>query len=452
MAGHGRAGVSTGRKELVRCFMVKGGRMKALRVVGLWVALVLGMASSAMAEGFALTEWSARGLGLASGMVGRADDVSAIAYNAAGITQLPGVQVMGGMGLIAPMGTLSLDTAHGKQETTTKPAVWAAPHAYASWQLNDSLWLGLGVFSRFGLGNSYDQNWTGRYNLYSVNLQTISAVPTLAWKINDILSVSAGLEIMNINLTTEQKFPMPVLGMAGNPAFDNDIEVQGSGWGVGGHFGLHARLNDQWSVGLSYKTQVTANVYGEAKYEGMLKQGGMKEFQDSDAHGTVQLPDSLALGVAYKPLDNLSFEVGAVWTRWSTYNSLNIYMDNGSNSISHKNWQDGWNFNASVEYKPLDWWSLRAGFWYETPVVNEDHADFMVPTNGRTALTLGTGVEWNDFTVDFAYCHMWINPTSYDDTDSSGIKNIHGLPTGITGGTSKDTVANIYMLSFGYKF
>ena len=164
MAGHGRAGAGTGRKELVRCFMVKGGRMKALRVVGLWVALVLGVASSAMAEGFALTEWSARGLGLASGMVGRADDVSAIAYNAAGITQLPGVQVMGGMALVAPMGTLSLDTDNGKQETTTKPAVWAAPHAYASWQLNDSLWLGLGVFSRFGLGNSYDQNWTGRYN------------------------------------------------------------------------------------------------------------------------------------------------------------------------------------------------------------------------------------------------------------------------------------------------
>lgn len=426
--------------------------MKALRVVALWMALVLGVASSAMAEGFALTEWSARGLGLASGMVGRADDVSAIAYNAAGITQLPGVQVMGGMGLIAPMGTLSLDTTYGKQETTTKPAVWAMPHAYASWQLNDSLWLGLGVFSRFGLGNSYDQNWTGRYNLYSVNLQTISAVPTLAWKVNDIFSVSAGLEIMNINLTTEQKFPTPLPGMAGNPAFDNDIEVQGSGWGVGGHFGLHARLNDEWSIGLAYKTQVTANVYGEAKYEGGLKRSGMKEFQDADAHGTVQLPDSLALGVAYKPLDNLSFEVGAVWTRWSTYNSLNIYMDNGSNSISHKNWSDGWNFNASVEYKPLDWWSLRAGFWYETPVINEDHSDFMVPSNGRTALTLGTGVEWNDFTIDFAYCHMWINPTSYDDTDSSGIKNVHGLPTGITGGNSKNTVANIYMLSFGYKF
>ena len=44
---------------------------------------------------------------------------------------------------------------------------------------------------------------------------------------------------------------------------------------------------------------------------------------------------------------------------------------------------------------------------------------------------------------------MWINPTSYDDTDAKGILDVN---SGITGGTSKDTVANIYMLSFGYKF
>lgn len=165
----------------------------------------------------------------------------------------------------------------------------------------------------------------------------------------------------------------------------------------------------------------------------------------------MHLPDSFALGLAYRPLENLSFEVGTVFTRWSTYDSMNIYFDSDFQSINHKKWRDGWNFNASVEYKPLDWWSLRAGFWYETPVINEDHSDFMVPSNGRTALTLGTGVEWNDFTIDFAYCHMWINPTNYDDTDASGIRT-PGLASGITGGNSKDTVANIYMLSFGYKF
>lgn len=128
-----------------------------LAVCLLWACQV----TTAGAEGFALTEWSSRGLSLAGGMVGRADDPSAIAYNAAGITQLPGTHVMGGFAAIAPMGTIDLDLADGSHtSTTTKPHIWAAPHAYITHQLNDRFWLGLGLFSRFGLGNEFADNWT----------------------------------------------------------------------------------------------------------------------------------------------------------------------------------------------------------------------------------------------------------------------------------------------------
>ena len=140
--------------------------------------------------------------------------------------------------------------------------------------------------------------------------------------------------------------------------------------------------------------------------------------------------------------------MGTVWTRWSTYNALNIYMDNGYSSINNKEWRDGWNFNGSVEYKPLDWWTLRAGFSYETPVVNESHADFMIPTNGRKTLSVGTGFNWNNWTVDLAYSHLWINSLDYGNTDAKGISP----DVGITGGNSKDVSANIYMLSVGYTF
>ena len=234
---------------------------------------------------------------------------------------------------------------------------------------------------------------------------------------------------------------------------DSKMTLNGTGWGVGAQVGAHLRMTDELSLGFSYKSPVTLNIAGSADFSRhhsnmLADQGQVPHTIDTDVHSTVHLPDSFAVGLAYRPLENLSFEVGTVFTRWSTYDSMNIYFDSDFQSINHKKWRDGWNFNASVEYKPLDWWSLRAGFWYETPVINEDHSDFMVPSNGRTALTLGTGVEWNDFTVDFAYCHMWVNPTSYDKTDGHGI-----LDSGyITGGNSKDTVANIYMLSFGYKF
>ncbi|SCM74328.1 outer membrane protein transport protein [Desulfovibrio sp. 86] len=234
--------------------------------------------------------------------------------------------------------------------------------------------------------------------------------------------------------------------------FDNDLQLEGSGWGVGAHLGMHMRFNDQWSMGLSYKSQVTLNLYGDVdfSYEGdslLTRAGTLPVARDRSANATLQLPDSIAWGLSYKPLENLSFEVGTVFTRWSTYNALNINMGNDYSSVNNKEWRDGWNFNGSVEYKPLDWWSLRAGVAYETPVVNENYSDYMMPTNGRTVMSLGTGVTWNNWTVDLAYAHLWIYPVDYDTTSSSGIRSM-----GIKGGHSENVQANIYMFSVGYTF
>jgi len=63
---------------------------------------VLATAHLCYGAGFALFEGSARGNALGGAMVGRADDPSALYYNPAGITQLPGIQVMGGGTIILP--------------------------------------------------------------------------------------------------------------------------------------------------------------------------------------------------------------------------------------------------------------------------------------------------------------------------------------------------------------
>lgn len=423
--------------------------MNALRAACLALVLVSCCTPPAWGEGFALNEWSARGVALANGLVGRADDVSTLAYNAAGITRLPGTHVMGGLAFIAPSGSVETRRADGTRSTAAKPNTWTAPHAYISHQLNDTVWLGMGVFSRFGLGNSYSGNWPGRYNMYDVGVQTISFVPTLALKLNEMFSVSAGLDIMHGHMYLGTKIPTVAAGTFRR--FDNDMQLEGDGWGVGAHLGLHMRLNEQWSVGLSYKSQVTMHLTGDVKFDWhgdnlARRQAHLPEARDCDAEATLQLPDSLALGVAFKPLDNLSFEAGATWTRWSTYNALNIYMED-YDAINNKEWRDGWNFNASVEYKPLDWWALRAGFFYETPVVNEEYADFIVPTNGRKTLSLGMGFTWNNWALDLAYAHVWVNSTDYGSTGASGIRN-----NGITGGRSRNVSADICMFSLSYAF
>ncbi len=430
--------------------------MLQLRSCLLALLLVCSMTSSALAEGFAMSEWGARGLSLAGGLVSRADDVSTLSYNAAGITQLPGLNVMAGASFVAPYGSIYTHGSFGSHTTSTKPHVWVPPHAYFSYQLNDSIWIGAGIYSRFGLGNSFAEDWQGRYNVYSVGLQSVSFVPTIAYKINDMFSVSLGVELMYMSMYQGSQIPTAV-GQTplGSPILgdDNSLFLEGSGVGVGYHLGVHAKFNEQWSAGIAYKSQVAQNIYGTAHF-GRQEAATLPDTPnafDTNVHGTIYLPDSLAFGVAYKPIENLSFAVGAVWTRWSSFKELNMFFTPSTefNSKNPKEWNDGWNFNASVEYSPLDWLTLRAGYWHETPVTNSNYADFLMPTNGRDAVSLGVGFNWGNWNVDLAYMHLWIYPTNYDDTKSSGIIS---AVSGIEGGYSSNVGSDIYSFSISYTF
>jgi long-chain fatty acid transport protein len=409
--------------------------MPCLRILFLPLFLLLA-SSSALAEGFAMQEWGARGLSLAGGMVARADDASAVAYNPAGITQLPGVHLMAGLSLISPYGQIK--TPEGTY--AVRPAAWFPPHMYATWQLNDDWWLGLGVFSRFGLGVQYPSTWSGRYANYNVGLQSLSANPVVAYKVNDWLSLAAGVEIMYLNIFLEKKVDLRRLGQP-----DNDMNLQGDSWGVGMNAAAHIRFNEQWSAGLTYRSQMTHNVQGKAKFQRQYPlPPQLSAMRDADANATVQLPDSAALAVTWKPLPNLSFEAGAIWTRWSTYNTLNVYSDKGMRSIKQTSFRDGWNFNASVEYSPLDWLALRLGYWRETPVVNTTYADYLLPTNGRDGLMAGVGFKWHNWTLDLAYAHLWIYPLNYD----TATRNVEGVRPGV----SKNTHTDMFSVSLGYSF
>jgi long-chain fatty acid transport protein len=433
----------------------------AWRVLSVALMMILAVPHMAKAEGFAMSEWSARGLSLAGGLVGRADDPSAVAYNPAGITQLEGTQIMVGGAIVAPFGTMRCDFDNGTTHyMQTKPQTWTPVHMYLTHQLSDSLWAGFGVYSRFGVGVSYNGDWAGRYNMYDVGLQTISATPVLAYKVNDWLSLSVGAELLYAHLYEGKKANMNALltskGAGGlialNPRLGEDMDAQIEGQGIAGGFNIaaHAKFNEQWSAGLVYKSQMTLNMAGEMKFDknhAIQNTPFAGKFQTSDLDGTVQLPDSLAFAITYKPTDTLSFEVGTVWTRWSTYDHLNIYVDKPADihSKNRKNCADGWNFNASVEWKTTDWLTLRGGAYIETPVVDEKYSDFMIPSHGRTGITAGAGFNWGNFTLDLAYAHLFINQLDYDDSRAEGL---HGY----VGGHSEDCVTNIYSASLTYRF
>ena len=435
----------------------KGWYMKN-RLIGfvLILGLLLGMAATASAAGFGIYEWSTRGNALGGAMVGRADDPSALAYNPAGITQLPGTQILAGTTFITP--TASVDTSIAGVSGTEDAVVntFIIPHFYITQQITDDLYAGLGLFCRYGLGTEYDSNWIGRYNITKAFIDTFSINPNIAYKVTDEFSVAVGLELMYFSLDLGKRVNGAALfGQTANPfvsAYDANLDLTGSSWGVGFNVGLHYKFNDQFSAGISYRSQVDQKVEGEADWTKSAAYGANPLspvlFNDCDVEGRILLPDSIAAGIMYKPMEELSIELGLVWTRWSTYKELSIDFDTpfipgfDTESETKKNWHDTWRFNVGVEYSPTDWLDLRASYVYDQSPIDDDYADYLIPSSNRHLIGLGAGFHTESFSADIGYTLLIAEHRNVDAR----------LAEGIYDSEFNNTFAHIIGLSFAYTF
>lgn len=436
--------------------------------------LVAGSVSGAHAEGFAITEWSARGMGLgggaAGGMVARADDPSAVAYNPAGITQIPGTAMQLGMAVSAL--NFDISRKHTGETVSTSNQVWPIPHFYVTHQLNDNWWFGLGAFTRYGLGSQFPDNWT-KYSgepglkgallssgIKSVTLLSSTINPTIAYKINDMFSVSAGVSYtwgylsLNEQYNTTPTFSY-INRLPGFAQADTRIHAE-RGYAFGYNFGLHARFNDQWSAGLTYRAREDMTFKGQTRFRfsgDKMSIAALKQYMETcNADGKLTIPDVITLGVMYKPLPNLSFEGDVAYTVWSRYRNLTINMHSNRTPqfFEQKNWRDTWAFTFGVEYAPIDWLTLRAGFTYETSPLQDDACyDYLVPSNGRNYYTLGAGFKYENWTLDLAYMYIDVRDINYSDRlGSQG-----GIPMVSTyEGKAHNSYAHNFGVTLGYRF
>jgi long-chain fatty acid transport protein len=409
------------------------------------IALFMGMVSViataqlSFGAGFALYEGSARGNALGGGLVGRADDPSALFYNPAGITQLDGIQAQAGATFIMPGTTV---VTHGElvppstatKSTDTEDNVWIPPSGYLTYQFSDRVWFGLGTFSRFGLGTEFPEDWPGRFNNYKAIIETFSINPNIAFKVTDQFSAAVGLEVMYFDLKWDRKNYVTGLG-------EVDASLKGDSFGYGFNLALHYEPCQYAALGASYRSQVKQHLEGDAQFSSSV-------LGNPDVDGSVVLPDEVFLGVAVYPTPRLSFELGAIWTRWSTFNELGVNFDPPilgviRNITVPKEWNDVWRYNFSVEYKLLDWLDLRAGYTFDESPIPTDHADYLVPANDRHMFSFGPGFRWNKWTLDLSYTYLLIKDR--DDVPARPSEGI--LPSDFEDGN-----AHLIGISVGYKF
>jgi long-chain fatty acid transport protein len=376
--------------------------------------VLLFAASTSFAAGFRLPEAGVKAMGMGFAFTAQADDPSAIYFNPAGLTQLKGQNIMVGVTYVREngnefTGTTPL-TGGATVSETQKSLNFFIPNAYYTRTTNSgNVAYGVGIFAPFGLGQEYKDKHTSifRNQITMIDLQTIVVNPTIAFKVNEVLSVGGGIDYMYGRAKLEQT-PVSLVGNL----YDGELKGNGDAWGY--NFGLLLKPTENLRIGANYRSPFTLEIKdADVNFSNVNAAygSGLLGTTPSNTKGsaTVAMPATFALGAAYT-MGKLTVEADADWTFWHSFSSLPITLENpvptAPNTNAQKNWKDVCAVRLGVEYRVTDPLALRAGFYYDPTPVPGSTLGPELPDATRLNYTVGAGYKVGPWTIDGAFMYI----------------------------------------------
>ena len=388
--------------------------------------------------------------GMADCFVAQADSPSAVHFNPAGLVQLKGDHVKIGYTLQAPRN--SYDDLNGN-ETQMQKQTFLIPNFYYTSDLGREDWaFGMSVTSPYGLGTDWAEDSFAAKQSEESDLEFCQINPSVAYKLNDTTSLGFGVDYVMSHIS---KHKIHTLN-------SGDFQLKGSDDGWGYNLGLLMKPSDTQSIGISYRSKIELIYEGTASLDNIAvayqSPNVLYSFPSSkystDIESKLKLPQTLALGYAFKPDDKWTFEIDFEWTGWSCIeedfvkyttetNPYRLAALNDGNPAS-KDWNDSYAYGIGAEYQATDKLDLRGGYLFvETPVPSISF-ETALPDSDRHGVTLGAGYKVkDDFTIDMAYFGVYFVGRDVTNDVASASSDLDG---------NYDGYVNIVSVGCTYKY
>lgn len=402
----------------------------------LGIALVT--AGQAYAGGFALREQSTYFQGMAfAGAAAGGPGVSGMFWNPAIGTNVRGwAAVDSSYTLIAPQVKLSgtgnypgvLVGGPGSSGDIGQDAL--LPATAASARVWNNVFLGVSISSPFGLVTKPNVGWVGSYDNYSSKVFSLNVTPSVAWKVNDWLSLGAGVQLQYFKTNLKNRLPA-----AGNPLLgielDDDV-------GVGFTAGVQIKPWEGTEIGLGFRSSI------EHKLEGTVTLGPAALAGST----TLRTPEVVSFGIKQRVTDSFSMAGTVEWTNWSRLGTL-VASGPGAALIPGGalpfNYRDGWYFSLGGEYKFNPAWSARLGAAYEKSPITDADRSTRLPDSDRVWLAAGLSYNYSEkLSIDAGYTYIFA-------TDKANIARRAG-PGGAINLFTGTADADVHILSVGLRY
>jgi long-chain fatty acid transport protein len=397
---------------------------KRIAMLRTGVALtVLMWSASAYAGGFAVREQSTIGQGASFAGVAAGGAPSSMFWNPATMTQFPGKTMEMGGAFILPRssqggtsGSAGLNALGFTKGTDNSAESALVPNSYTVWQFSPNIWLGVSSNSPFGLSVGFPNSaWAGAGYAQSTTLKTYNAAPSIAIKVNDWISLGAGVQIQyaTANLAS--------FNGAVGPVTPNLLLISGSGWGWGWTAGVTLTPFAGTQIGVGYRSAINQDIDGSLT----VGPGGTP----GSVSTTLNLPDVLTVGIRQRINAQFTVLGGFEWSNWSRIGTTNILQPNGSLALSSSGtgitlpfqYSDGYFYSGGFEYVLTPAWTMRAGFAFEKSPITDQVRTPRLPDNDRYWYSFGlTNTVTSRLSIDLAYSFIDVKETPINISATSG--------------------------------
>ena len=419
--------------------------------LGALLAVLACISHPAWAAGFLVRENSADTVAMSyAGTGSRATDPNTVFSNPAGMTHLQADGFELGAAVILPSSTFS---GSARQATPVGPVPLSGnnggdsgrtaliPDLYGVMRVMPDVSIGIAITAPFGNTDEYDPAWVGRYLGTKTMATSADINPSIAWKINDTLSVGAGFSAQYLKLDVTSAIDQTAI--FGTPAPDAVYRFNAHDWSYGFNLGVLADFGD-FRMGLTYRSNVDHRIEGSLNFNGASPLLGLV---NGPASAKARLPSTTTFSITSDVSPDFSLSADVQYTHWSVFKDVTILSQNQP-FPNIQGYRDAWMVAVGGAYRLDERWTLKAGISYdETPVTSRYRA-VTLPDTDRYLVGVGAEVRLTDaIAVEGAYQHSFAfnNPNL-----NSSVNNTDPITHSVTVNGRYDINVDILALSFKY--
>jgi long-chain fatty acid transport protein len=371
-----------------------------------------------------------------AGLAARAGDAGTVFANPAGMTRFESSEMLAAGTALYIYGPYAPDqnTTVTGSDGQTNEFFGAGSFAYIH-PVSDRLKIGISAQNFFGLSLDWSDSWVGRYTSVKATVIAPQLQPTVAYKVNDWLSIGAGAALTLGYLSDKARIEPVLPGRA-----DGKLRYSDSEFAVQGNIGIMIEPSDDTRIGLRYLTETDLDFKDGANISGV---GSLPDLDPDIDVGNprngldlgMKMPQSLMAGIYHRVNDRWTVLGSVGWDEWSSFSRVQVVVQGTNiNTLVNAGFRDTWHFGLATEYQYSSKWTLTGGVSYDTSMASGSTRPLVLPLGTMTRYGLGFEYKQSEeLTLGGGLSFLWEG----------------NLPTKPTGGVSgKYENVSITFLSF----